>query len=77
MVRHVLQEKSYVYSEHWAPHDIEARELGAGKSRLEVGRDLGLNFRVVPKLDFADGIEAARGGACGKSAITPLKPEIK
>ncbi len=42
------------------PHDIEVRELGAGKSRLEVARGLDILFRVVPKLDFADGIDAAR-----------------
>lgn len=56
----VLQEKGYVYGTHWAPHDIEARELGTGKSRLEVARSLGLEFKVAPRLSVEDGIEAVR-----------------
>src|SRR5215469_15149750 len=56
----VLQERGYVYGAHWAPHDIEARELGTGKSRLEVAKGLGLTFRVAPRLTVEDGIEAVR-----------------
>ncbi|HEV2110849.1 MAG TPA: hypothetical protein VGT99_05795, partial [Gammaproteobacteria bacterium] len=56
----VLQERGYVYGSHWAPHDIAARELGTGKSRLEVARNLGLNFKVAPRLSVEDGIEAVR-----------------
>ena len=56
----MLQDKGYVYGEHWAPHDIEARELGTGKSRLEVAKGLGLNFRTAPRLSIEDGIEAVR-----------------
>jgi len=36
------------------------RELGSGKSRREVAWDLGLNFRIVPKLPVEDGIHAAQ-----------------
>jgi phage terminase large subunit len=56
----VLQEKSYVYSQHVAPHDIVVRELGTGKSRLEVARELGLTFIVAPRLGIDDGINAVR-----------------
>ena len=56
----VLQDRGYVYGTHWAPHDIEARELGTGKSRLEVAKGLGLAFRVAPRLSVEDGIEAVR-----------------
>jgi hypothetical protein len=56
----VLAEKGYLYGEHHAPHDIEVRELGSGKSRREVAYDLGINFRVVPKLPVEDGIHAAQ-----------------
>ena len=56
----VLQERGYVYGTHWAPHDIAARELGTGKSRQEVARNLGLNFRIAPRLPVEDGIEAVR-----------------
>ena len=56
----VLHEKNYLYGIHNAPHDIEVRELGSGKTRREVAYDLGINFRVVPKLGLEDGIHAAK-----------------
>jgi hypothetical protein len=56
----VLQEKDYFYGTHNAPHDIEVRELGSGKSRRETAWDLGINFRVVPKLPLEDGLHAAQ-----------------
>lgn len=56
----VLEEKGYRYAEHYAPHDIVNRELGSGSSRLEAAAKLGINFQVVPKLEIADGIDAAR-----------------
>ena len=56
----VLQDKGYVYGTHWAPHDIAARELGTGKSRLEVAKGLGLDFKIAPRLSVEDGIEAVR-----------------
>jgi phage terminase large subunit len=56
----ILQSKPYVYGTHNAPHDIEVRELGTGKSRLDTARGLGINFRVVPNLPLEDGIESAR-----------------
>lgn len=55
-----LQELGYVYGTHNAPPDIAARELGSGKSRLETAAALGIRFNVVPNLDRADGIDAAR-----------------
>ena len=56
----ILNAKNYLYGTHNAPHDIEVRELGTGKSRRETAWDLGLNFKVVPKLPFEDGIHAAQ-----------------
>ena len=32
----VLKDRDYVYGHFWAPHDIRVKELGTGKSRLEV-----------------------------------------
>lgn len=55
-----LRALPYVYGEHWAPHDIEVRELGTGKSRLETAKSLGISFRVTPNLSLEDGIDAAR-----------------
>lgn len=56
----ILNEKNYSYTAHYAPHDIEVRELGTGKSRLEIAANHGIRFKVVPKLSIEDGIEAAR-----------------
>lgn len=53
-------DRGYVYGQHWAPHDIEVRELGTGESRRETAAKLGLKFHVAPKLDIADGIDAVR-----------------
>jgi hypothetical protein len=50
----------YDYGKHFAPHDIAVRELGTGVSRLEKSRQLGLHFKVAPKLSIEDGIEAVR-----------------
>lgn len=49
-----------VYEGHYAPHDINVRELGTGKSRLETARSMGVAFRESPKMPVQDGINAAR-----------------
>lgn len=56
----VLQQRGYLYGDHWAPHDIAVRELGSGLSRLEVARSLGINFRIAPRQSLEDGIHAVR-----------------
>jgi hypothetical protein len=46
---------------HWiGPHDLAVRELGTGRSRLEVARSLGMNFAVAANLPIEDGREAVR-----------------
>ena len=37
------------YATHWAPHDIENRELIAGKSRKDAAREMGIMFRTVQR----------------------------
>ena len=56
----VLREKPYVYSNHYAPHDIAVREFSTGKSRRDSALELGINFITVPKLPIDDGISAIR-----------------
>ena len=57
----MLDEKGYLYGQMWAPHDIEVRDWsGSGKTRREIAYDLGINFRVVPKLPLEDGLHAAK-----------------
>ena len=55
-----LQSKGYIYADHFAPHDIEVREFSSGKSRLEIAKSLGINFRITPKMSVDDGINALR-----------------
>ncbi len=56
----VLSDKGYTYDRHWAPHDIQVRELGSGRSRLEVAAGLGIRFDVTPNISVKDGIDALR-----------------
>jgi len=57
----VLKEKPYVYNTHYLPHDAKARELGTGKSRVEVLEDLQIgSIEVLPATSVADGIEQGR-----------------
>jgi phage terminase large subunit len=52
----------YVYGDHYAPHDIQVRELGSGaKTRLQIAKDLGIRFQIVPKVSIFEGIELCRG----------------
>lgn len=57
----VLKEKPYSYGGHILPHDVEVKELGTGKSRLEVLDSLGIrNVTILGQLRIEDGINAAR-----------------
>jgi hypothetical protein len=55
-----LQERPYSYREHLLPHDVQVKEMGTGKSRLEVLASLGIRARVLPQLKVDDGIQAVR-----------------
>jgi len=54
----MIKEKDYVYKDHYAPHDIEVTDFGNGKTRREVAYQLGIRFKVVPKIPLEDGIHA-------------------
>ena len=56
----ILEEWGYLYGYHQEPHDIDHREIGTGKSRLETAYQLGINFRVCKKIPIEDGIHAAQ-----------------
>ena len=56
----VLTRKGYNYGRHIAPHDIEVRELGSGKSRKDIALALGIRFEVLSPMKLEDGINAAR-----------------
>ena len=54
------REHNIRYGDHFAPHDIEVRELTSGKSRRDTAREMGIFFRTVQQHKVADGIEASR-----------------
>ena len=57
----MLQDKGYVYDQHIFPHDVRVRELGSGKSRIEMLEDLGVhNIEIAPQLLIDDGIQQVR-----------------
>ncbi len=56
----VLRQKGYTYGQHWAPFDIQVKELGSGRSRLETAASLGIRFAIAPNVPLEDGIHAAR-----------------
>jgi phage terminase large subunit len=55
-----LKENNWHKAEQLLPHDVEVRELGTGKSRIEVLREAGLDCKVLPRLAVDDGIQAVR-----------------
>jgi hypothetical protein len=55
-----LKENNWHKAEQILPHDVEVRELGTGKSRIEVLREAGLDCKVLPRLAVDDGIQAVR-----------------
>jgi phage terminase large subunit len=63
-----LQEREYVYGNHWLPHDGAAHELGTGRSIQEQLQSIFGRDRVfcAKKLSIPDGIAAVRAifGKC-------------
>ena len=56
-----IGKRPYLYAGHIVPHDAQAKELGTGKSRLEVLESLGLkNLLIAPMHRVEDGINAVR-----------------
>jgi hypothetical protein len=52
---------NWVWGNHYLPHDAEVRELGTGKSRVEVLGGYGINVTICPNIPVEDGIQAVRG----------------
>lgn len=55
-----LRDNNWASAEHILPHDVQVRELGSGKSRLEVLQEAGLNVRIASRMSVDDGIQAVR-----------------
>ena len=55
-----IKDNNWTNASHKLPHDVSVRELGTGKSRLEMLQGAGLNVDVLPRLSVDDGIQAVR-----------------
>ena len=55
-----IKDNDYLKSEHILPHDVRVRELGTGKSRLEMLEDSGLEVKIAPRMGLDDGIQSVR-----------------
>ena len=55
-----IKDNDYSKAEHILPHDVRVRELGSGKSRLEMLEESGLEIKIAPRMGLDDGIQAVR-----------------
>jgi hypothetical protein len=55
-----IKDNDYSKAEHILPHDVRVRELGTGKSRLEMLEEAGLEVKIAPRMSLDDGIQAVR-----------------
>jgi len=55
-----IKDNDYTKAEHILPHDVRVRELGTGKSRLEMLEESGLQVKIAPRMGLDDGIQAVR-----------------
>ena len=55
-----IQAKGYVYGHHFAPHDVNSKEIASGKTRLDTARGLGIDFDEVPDIGVEAGIEKGK-----------------
>lgn len=55
-----IKDNDYLKAEHILPHDVRVRELGSGKSRLEMLEEAGLEIKIAPRMGLDDGIQAVR-----------------
>jgi hypothetical protein len=55
-----IRDNDYAKAEHILPHDVRVRELGSGKSRLEMLEEAGLEIKIAPRMGLDDGIQAVR-----------------
>lgn len=54
------KKRGYIYGVHGAPHDMKDREWITGKSRWKAAAEVGLTFKVAPRLTVESGIEQVR-----------------
>lgn len=55
-----LKSKPYSYGKHLVPNDAAVHEYSTGLSRVEVAKNHGLHFTLVPAIGINEGIDAVR-----------------
>jgi len=55
-----IKDNDYLKAQHILPHDVRVRELGTGKSRMEMLEEAGLEIKIAPRMGLDDGIQAVR-----------------
>jgi hypothetical protein len=58
----ICKQKNYIYHSHYFPFDIKVKELGTGKSRYEIVKELfgDEKIEVCKQIGLKDGIDAVR-----------------
>ena len=56
MLHEYKEANGYIYGHHFVPFDAENHEQGSGATRAEIAAQLGVNFEVLHKLRFLEGI---------------------
>ena len=70
----VVAGKPYLYGKHWAPHDIEVREIASGLTRKQTAANLGIKFEVTPKIGVGPAIPVS--GPCSRKRWNSCSSEI-
>jgi phage terminase large subunit len=61
ILKQKADQRKWIYGSHYAPHDIQVRELGHGaQTRWQSAKDLGIKFEIVPNIAIIEGIEMTR-----------------
>jgi len=56
----LVRERPYTYEAHYAPHDIEKREITSAEARIVTAAKMGIRFTPIPFLSVRERIDAAR-----------------
>ena len=56
----VIKEKDYIIGQNYGPHDLDQHDFTTGKTRREVAYQMGLRFKVAPRMPIEDGIHAVK-----------------
>jgi hypothetical protein len=54
------EKRRFEYGQHWAPHDVKKHEYQTGRTIIDAAKEMGIKFRVAPKLSILSGIEQMR-----------------